>query len=361
MFTIFNVRPKALNVGNDIIGQATRLFIQRAFRQVPNIITIPATNRYESHATGGLTARMIYEINQYGHGVIVGGGNLYENGELDVNLDALEALAPPVMLFSLSMGRVYARGNRLVRRTDAMPDRTCRALNAKAAVSLARDEATLAHLHGIGAKNAQLGGCPTLYLDALGDRLPALDADDRDLTLISVRNPALMNVPLQVQSRVRGDLLAMTDFLRARGHERIRLLCHDYRDIPFAASFPGLAYQYVEDSLTLLALFRHCRLNVTYRLHSALPCLAFGRPFIPISYDERALSAIATVGLGAWNIDMVLTKDVPGAVAERYGRLGDLDKLRREAQGRWSELRSTLEAGFDTFARAVGAYAEQWA
>lgn len=361
MFTLFNVRPKALNVGNDIIGQATRLFIQRAFQQVPNIITIPATSRYESHSTGGLTARMIYEINQYGHGVIVGGGNLYENGELDVNLDALEALAPPVMLFSLSMGRVYARGNRLVRRTDAMPDRICRALNAKATVSLARDEATLDHLHGIGAKNAQLGGCPTLYLDALGDRLPKLHADDCDLTLISVRNPTLMNVPLEVQSRVRGDIIAMVAFLRERGHERIRLLCHDYRDIPFAASFTGLAYQYVEDSLTLLALFQRCRLNVTYRLHSALPCLAFGKPFIPISYDERALSAIATVGFGAWNIDMVATPDVPGAVRDRYGRLAELDRLRAGAAERWAQLRGAMETGFGAFARAVGAYAEQWA
>ena len=43
----------------------------------------------------------------YGSGVIVGGGNLYENGEIDVDIDALSALQKPLMIFSVSVGKIY--------------------------------------------------------------------------------------------------------------------------------------------------------------------------------------------------------------------------------------------------------------
>ena len=42
----------------------------------------------------------IYEINQYGDGVIV--GEIFENGELEVDINALETLEVPMMLFHLS-------------------------------------------------------------------------------------------------------------------------------------------------------------------------------------------------------------------------------------------------------------------
>jgi hypothetical protein len=120
MITLFLIRPKGFNVGNDAIYLGTQHFIYEAFGEVVNLISLPATSRYESQAKAGLTARTIHEINQYGHGVILGGGNIYENGELDIDLDALEALEPPLMLFSLSRGRVYNRQRQLKDRTDAM-------------------------------------------------------------------------------------------------------------------------------------------------------------------------------------------------------------------------------------------------
>ncbi len=40
-------------------------------------------------------AQTVYEINRFGHGVVVGGGNLYENGELEINPVALKALEKP--------------------------------------------------------------------------------------------------------------------------------------------------------------------------------------------------------------------------------------------------------------------------
>jgi polysaccharide pyruvyl transferase WcaK-like protein len=318
MITLFCIRPKGFNVGNDAIHIGLQYFLYQAFGQIVNLISLPATSRYESQAKAGLTARTIYEINQYGHGVIVGGGNLYENGELDINLDALETLEVPLMLFSLSRGRVYNRQHKLVDRTDAMPDRIIVALNRKATYSLTRDQATYDYLRHIGVEHCQLGGCPTIYLDQMVEHLPQLPARETASTFISVRNPALMSIPLHKQARLHNDILAMIDFLQQEGIEDIRLLCHDHRDIPFAASFPGIDYVYTGDVYSYLALLRSCRFNISYRLHATLPCLAFERPTIKISYDERALSLMDTVGMASWNIDMIDTDDVVSQVVDRY-------------------------------------------
>lgn len=359
MTNLFCIRPHGFNVGNDVIFLGLQHFLREAFGSVVNLISLPATARYESQAKAGLTAKTIYEINQYGHGVIVGGGNLYENGELDVHLDALASLEVPLMLFSLSRGRVYNRRHQLVPRTDAMPDRILQALHRQAAFSLARDQATLAYLHGIGCDQARLGGCPTVFLDAMAHRLPSLAECDRNTALVSVRNPALMSIPLDKQAQVSSDVLHIVAFLRREGFADVRLLCHDHRDLAFAASLPGIPYVYTGDVFTYLALLQSCALNVSYRLHSVLPCLAFGTPAIKISYDERALSTLDTLGFGAWNIDMIQTRDVVGKVRERYRHLRDFRSLRSEVRPRWNGLADTLAHTFRDFAAAVHRYQDE--
>ncbi len=260
------------------------------------------------------------------------------------------------MLFSLSMGRVYGRLNRLVRRTNAMPDDKVRRLNSKALVSFARCKATYDYLQGLGLSDVQLGGCPTLYLNEVAGRLPAVPASNQGRVLVSIRTPNLMSIPLDAKSRVRNDILGIVDLLEKRGYGKPALLCHDYRDIEFAASFKGLDYSYVDDPATFLALLKSARLNVTYRLHSALPCFSFGTPCITVSYDERALSLLETVGFGDWDIDMVQSPDVAGEVANRLDRLSELDGIRAAAQPVWQDLRKGMRAGFDSFAAAVRSY-----
>jgi len=88
-------------------------------------------------------------------GVVVGGGNLYENGELDARPGALEALDVPMMLFSLGHGRIYNRRGELVPRTDAMDRSVVRMLNDKAAFSLARDDSTMRFLRSAGCSNTK--------------------------------------------------------------------------------------------------------------------------------------------------------------------------------------------------------------
>lgn len=354
---IFCIRPKGFNIGNDAIFMGLQHFIHQAFGQVVNLISLPATSRYESQAKGGLTAKTIYEINQFGHGVIVGGGNLYENGELDVGLDALHALEVPLMLFSLSRGRVYNRQLQLVDRTDAMPDRILRALHDRADYSLARDAVTFGYLRDkIGAEKVQLGGCPTLFLNLLESSLPPLFAHDRGEVLISVRHPQLMNIPLQKQAEVVDDIWAIIGFLKKEGRTDIRLLCHDHRDLSFAASFAGMEYVYTGDIYTYLSLLRSAALNITYRLHSALPCFSLGTPAIHIGYDERANSLMDTVGLGDWNIDMVRAKNTVEEVRERVARIDQFPSVREQVQPRWKQLYKTMADAFASFAHDVTEY-----
>lgn len=356
MLNIFCIRPKGFNVGNDAIFMGLQAALAEAFDSFVNLISIPATSRYESQAKAGLNSRTVHEINQYGHGVIVGGGNLYENGELDVNLEALKKLETPMMLFSLSRGRVYNRLDKLVDRTDVMSDNIMAGVNKHARWSLARDHATLNHLKGLGMDHAVLGGCPTIFLDRISSQLPEVPVGDRRTTLVSVRNPSLMNIALHRQIGIPQQVQALVKLLRDNGHEDVRLLCHDHRDIPFAASL-GEPYVFIQEPHAYLALLKSCRLNVTYRVHSALPCMAFGTPFIKLSYDERALSLLDTVGFGDWNIDIVKEPDVVGAVANRLNRLEDLPKIREQAAPIWSNIRTTQDTALKEFATACREYA----
>lgn len=355
MITLFNIRPKGFNVGNDAINMGMQYYLYEAFGEVVNIITLPATSRYESHASAGLTKRTIHEINQYGDGVIIGGGNLYENGEIEVDLDSLKALDVPMMIVSVSRGRIYNRRLELVNRTDVLPDRVIKALNEKARHSLARDKATHAHIQGLGCPHSVVGGCPTIFLDRTASQLPELP--DKDVgVLISVRHPNLMSIPLSKQAQVQADIRQMVDFLKGEGHQRIRILCHDHRDISFAASFGDLEYVYTGDVYSYLAMLKSCSLNISYRLHSALPCLAYERPVIKISYDERAMSLMDTIGYDDWNIKMIETPSVIDAIRDRYARLGELPAMKQDAKPVWDTLDKAMMDAFTNFAADVAGH-----
>ncbi len=355
MITVFCIRPVGFNIGNDAIYLGLQELLTEAFGQVVNVISLPATAKYDVRGRAGLSASVIHEINQYGHGVIVGGGNLLENGELDFNADALQALDVPLMLFSLSRGRIYNRAGDLTARTDAMPASRIRALISAADYTLVRDQATQQDLASMGCADVIVGGCPTVFLDSIASRLPRLPTRDRDSVLFSIRHPHLMNIPLQKQAEVHQDVVDLIGLLGQATGRPVRLLCHDYRDIPFAASIPGAEYIYTDDVYTYLALLGEAHLSVSYRLHATLPALTMGTPSIKISYDERALSLMATLGLGDWNINLMETSSVVDAVQDRLGRLDELSRIVEDARQIWSEYRTVCRNSFSAFARDVTA------
>ena len=351
MTNIYCIRPRGFNVGNEAIHVALRNLLGTAFGETVNVINLPATSRYESSSKAGFTPATVHEMNQYGDGVIVGGGNLYENGELDVDLGALRTLDVPTMLFSLSMGRVYNRRGELVRRTDSMRDDIIRGLHEQAALSLARDLATVDHLAAAGAES-RLGGCPTLFIsESPQHAIPeALETAD---VLLSVRTPDLMSIPVTLRIRVKDDIRRMAQAITERTGYSLKLLCHDHRDIPFAASFGDLDYVYTDDVYAYLSMLKSTKLNISYRLHSVLPCLSYGTPTIKVSYDERGSSVMDTIGLGEWNIDMLEVEDVVGAVLDRYDRLDELQRLRESAAGTWAEIKRVQQESMAEFAGLV--------
>jgi hypothetical protein len=358
MITLFCVRPKGFNVGNDTIFLGVRHLLRETFGEGLNVVQVPAEPGTTGDPLVGLSARSIHQMNLYGHGVLVGGGNLYENNGLTVDVDALDALRLPMMLFSLSHGRIYDHCHRLAPRTDSMPASVVRALNQHAAISIARDDATTDRLHRLGIEKARTGGCPSLLL-AGASTVPVTPSPAPGGTLVAVRSPQLMNVPLADEGRVYGTVLRLIEELARSGHGPVRVLCHDVRDLSFASSLGGLEYVFADDVYSQLDLLRTAQLVVTFRLHAFLPCVSFGTPAINISYDERSSSMVRSIGFESWDIDFVRQADVVAEVLDRTGRLADFDELRRQAQPRIAELSATMRRAMADFAVLVREYANE--
>lgn len=351
MINLFSIRPKGFNIGNDVIYLGVNHFVRLAFKENYNVISLPATSKYESQKKAGLSSQTVYDINQFGDGVIIGGGNLYENGELEINPVALKALEKPLMIFSVSRGRIFNKNHQLVDRTDVMTDDKLRLVNERADFSLSRDIETQKYIKSIGVET-QLGGCPTLFINEIPQHLvPLLDADKTD-ALISIRTPNLMSIPVADQYEMREHFIKIIELLKRKGYKNVRFLCHDHRDIPFAASFKGIDYVYTEDVYTYLTYLRNTRLNLTYRLHSFIPCLSYNIPTIKISYDERAISMLKTLGLDEWNINM-FQSDVLSEIEYRLDHLAELETLKESLKEKWNTLRNTMLEASNQFANQV--------
>lgn len=307
MYTIANIRPLGFNVGNNAINFSLRYMLHEVFGRHVTIVDYPATSKHESTAKAGLTPSTVHEINRYADGVIVGGGNLYENDEVEVDPRALSSLQPPLLLFSNSRGKIYDRRGTLSNRSDVIPDSKLSALLDRADISLSRDSATHRYLSVINKKDS-LGWCPTINLGRYKDNLPQLPDNEEVGTLISVRTPALMNIPYWFQTRIYNDIEKAIESLYEAGHKRVRILCNDSRDLDFASAFrytKAVDFVYTSDVYQYLSLLKHATMVVSYRLHATLPAISFGTPVINITYDERAQSLIDDLDISSANLNLV--------------------------------------------------------
>ncbi|MGO9359201.1 MAG: polysaccharide pyruvyl transferase family protein, partial [Xanthobacteraceae bacterium] len=173
------------------------------------------------------------------------------------------------------------------------------------------DRASQGLLREIGV-DAAIGGCPTLFLP----ESPTPPAEDGPV-LISVRHPSRMSVPPVLKWRIAEDLRRLIACLQGEFGHRVKLLCHDYIDLEFAAGFADVPTVYFDDVYRYTAALRSCSLSLSYRLHAFLPCIAFGTPSIHLSYDERGHSMIETIGLEDWNIDLLTARDCVSDVMDR--------------------------------------------
>lgn len=362
MYTIANIRPFGHNVGNAAISFALKNMVHDAFGRLVSIVEYPATNKYDSNKAG-LTAQVVHEINRYADGVIVGGGNIFENNEIDIDETALKHLQPPLMLFSNSRGRIYDRYGRLSERTDVITDNKLCSLINRSDISLSRDSATHAHVVKLGlGERDRIGWCPTINTRSYVEQLPSLPEQEDVGVLISVRTPNLMNLPYRLQNNVTTDIELMIDTLRELGHGRIRLLCNDSRDLDFSNSFrlsKKVDTVFTGDVYLYLSLLRAAQMVISYRLHATLPAISMGTPTVNITYDERATSLFSDLGLERHHLNYVELGDgFHEHLKIGLERASEVPKSYSEIYQLWEGVTASQVAAMQEFKQLVTRYVE---
>lgn len=351
---IFCVRPKRFNVGNELIHLGLRVVLSEVFDQTHlNLVQVSAIQSAENGAQVGLSASSIYRMNQLASGVVVGGGNLFENGELVVDVDQLPSLSPPLALVGISHGRIYGNDHELTARTDSMPITRIAALHEKASLALVRDDATLLRMRGLGHSNVVMGGCPSLFsVPESALRLKSTGGP----AVISVRDPGLMSIPIGARARVRDQVENIVRLLTASGAPEVLLLCHDPRDLEFAASVSGGRAVLPHDVVDFLEILRCASVLISFRLHAFIPALLMGTPAINLSYDERSVSMIRTIGMADWDVNLIRHPDPLALIEKRLLEFDEFAALRTESLRICGELRSVTRACLSKFAEAVHKY-----
>ncbi len=344
--SLIHITPigKGYNIGNFAISIAIRKLLFKIYNDL-TIVTYPAHGATES----GLNKKIIFEANQWCDGIIVGGGNLYENNELFIDFNALESLQVPLVLFSISLGKIYSKSSHLTRRTDVMPNNDLKNLHRFSSNSLTRDIATQSHLESIGIENSILGGCPTLGLNEFvkKENLPSYE---NKKFLISIRNPELMNIPRSLKSKMPSIVKNICTLIKKKYQAIPLLLCHDQRDIGFASSFDDAEFYFTSDVYEYLGLLNSSQLVVSMRIHATLPCLSYGVPVINLSYDERGISLLKTIGFSSWDINLVEEEsNLENLLIDRMENLDSLESLRRSSviiRGKLLDIQSNVLQAF---------------
>lgn len=314
------MRPFGTNVGNHAIHFSLRNLLYEVFGRLVSIVDIPAGGDSTKSSALGLSRDTVHRINRYADGVIVGGGNLYENDALVLHPAALQALQPPLMLFSNSWGRIYDRFEKLSVRSDSISESNLSMLLERADISLSRDSSTHSLAYSLNQKD-QLGWCPTVAIGRYANSLPSLPRAEEVGALVSVRTPELMNVPYRFQNRVFDIVRQAVGDLRDAGHKRVRILCNDSRDLEFATAFRseiGTDSVFAGDVYEYLSLLGNASIVVSFRLHATLPALALGTPVVNITYDERAESLLGDLKVQEGSVHLVTDgNDFDSRVRER--------------------------------------------
>ncbi len=325
---IFHVTPHGgigLNIGNFAISKAIRSLINEINPNI-NILTIDA---YSNKKLTGLNKQVIHEANLYGAGIIVGGGNLYENNELIVDKNALSSLQVPLVLLSISIGKIYNNKFQLTRRTDVMPDTTITHLHKHCSFSLSRDIATFKHLKSLKVRNHKLGLCPTLFLNEYFETPGRLSTLGKNEVLLVIRNPELMNIPLSAKPKI-AQLILDTYQKYKKKNNNVKIICNDTRDISFVKSLGinDLVYTGVIDEY--LARLKNASLVISFRLHASLPCFSFGTKCINLSYDERSQSLMESIGLKNWDIPVFKYKNLNEILGKRISNINKFKIYRKK-------------------------------
>lgn len=360
MYVIANIRPFGHNVGNTAINFALRNMLYETFGRLVSVIEFPASSAHESTAKAGLTKKTIHEINRFADGVIIGGGNLYENDEISVDLHSLPSLLPPLMLFSNSRGRIYGRDLQLQERSDVISSAKLSCLVNSADISLSRDSATVEFITKLGCRD-KIGYCPTINIKNYVDRISQVPDNEYVGALISIRTPSLMNIPVKYQGNVSEDINSFIDELFKSGHKRVRILCNDSRDLDYAQQFKGSRHVdtlYTNDVYEYLSVLKNATLVVSYRLHATLPSISLGTPVVNVTYDERAHRLSNDLYIGTSGANMITDPNFRETICKKIQSGGYTVSEHQKNIIRWNDISKMQYSEFKKFRSLVTSYVE---
>ena len=345
-YNIYHICPfgHGFNIGNFLIQQAVRRMVERQCDGAVNFITIPAAG---FGAKSGLTKKIIYDINQTASGVIIGGGNLFENGEIEFDKGALRSLRKPMIVYSTSYGQIYGSDLSYVRRTDAIADCDLVSLLEYADIVLSRDKATYDHIESLMSHpDHQVGGCPSIYISDLANQEFSNDKQKvARFPLLAVRNPDQMNIPLSQKMKMHHLSEQSIECLEKRSGKPARVLCNDQRDIEYAMSF-GREILYTSDVYEYFSILNSVEAAISFRVHTSLPLWSLGRPTLNLSYDERSESLINTLGMQACDLNIIEQRET--LTHDLQGRLTTLPN-KVDIPTCWSFLHDVQTAGLNRF------------
>lgn len=344
MKNLFHIVPfgPGFNIGNFLIQKCIRETILEVGGSDYNLISIPS--RLKGSSDSGLTSKTIHKVNQIGDGVILGGGNLFENNDLDLDLHALDSLQANLFVFSASYGRIYNKNLDLSVRTDCMPDAKLKKLADKSSHILARDKATFDKIRQVVDTHSCLheAGCPTVFTNRFFSHVSP--KFDRPISLIAVRNPEQMNVPYEYKSKLHQIIPSLIDMLERYSNNPVYLYCNDQRDLYFARSFTERVL-YTGDVDEYVSILKSTAACISFRVHTTIPLLSLGIPVINLSYDERSISLIRET-LGYRKKDISFCQDVKVLMEQLEHALNVEEELSSDIINKTSSIQSRVVSSF---------------
>ncbi len=336
-FTIYCIRPNASDVGQLTTDLALRQRLEEALGPRVNVVWLRGI--CDGFGRSGLTSRTVYEINMFGHGLVVcGDTEAPAEPKEAVEVEAAGQLEVPMLMCGL-----VARS-----RTVAGLDPTqYEPLATRSTAVLGNEPGAVSLMRAAGGE-AALGGPLALF----SDRIEATPSEPSG-ALIAVRNPG--HLPLEPERRgaVHGEVRALVDRLRAAGHDDVRLLCQDAADLSFAAAYSDLEYAYTTDPYQWLGLLRGAELVVSFRLEASLACAASSVPFIHLTADDGGRATLLALGLDPWTVELRDSVAAPIDVMEAIERLGEQAEHRIETMANWGNYDRRTGDAFARFATAV--------
>jgi hypothetical protein len=331
------IRPFGGNVGNHVINRSLKYLVKECTSSDNiNFIDIPASRKLDSGIFSGIDKNTVLYLNELADGVIVGGGNLYENGELDVDEVALNSLTAPLMLFSNSIGRIIGRSGNYIARTDHIKKSSLMQLTNKAELSLSRDSQTQYLLKSNFGCESEVGYCPTIHVKNAYE-LTDLPLKE-NLVYISIRNPDRISGS-EHHKYIVGQSLENIINYQVQKKEPPVILCNDLRDLRYAEYLKqrfGVNYEFTNDDQEFIQKLNNAKFVFSFRLHTTIPCTSIGTPVLSVSYDERANSLLNDIGLQDINIDLTINTDVN--LDEKVNKIVNMGS--KDLTKKWPEISS---------------------